>query len=651
MADPASYRPPPGSIPTDPGVYRYLDAHGKVIYVGKAKNLRNRLNSYFGDPASLHPRTQTMMRTAAKIDWTVVRNELESLQLEYTWIQLYKPRFNIMYRDDKSYPWLAITFSDTFPRVFVGRGQKRRGWRYFGPFAKAWTVRESVDELLKVFPMRSCTDGVFKRAQASGRPCLLGFIGKCSAPCVGRVTADEHRAIVEDFMSFWSGHSKALEKKLAKQMTAAAEAMEYERAASLRDALAALAQVSEKNAIVLPEGSDLDVINVADEPLEIAVQIFRVRNGRVRSEHAWVADRPDDSPVGELLEALLLQIYDDKVLRTETETIPPEILLPAMPESADILAQLLSDQRGSNVELRVPQRGGKHDLFLTVGLNAKEALARHKTKRAADLTTRNQALSQLQEAIGLDSAPLRIEGYDISHTQGRQVVGSMVVFEDGLARKSEYRRFIIKSFEGSNDVGAMDEVLRRRLTRLAQDRQAMADDETLIDPTTGVARKFSYAPALIVVDGGLPQVNAAQKVLDETGFAGEITLIGLAKRLEEVWIPGQEFPVILPRGSQALYLLQRVRDESHRFAITFHRSRRAKAMVESVLDDVPGLGEMRRKTLLSVFPSLKQLRAASVNEIAQLPGFGTKTAQAVVDVLAEEPEQLGVNTATGELLD
>lgn len=651
MTDPASYRPKPGSIPTDPGVYRYLDEHGKVIYVGKAKNLRNRLNSYFADPDSLHPRTRTMMRTAAKIEWTVVQNELESLQLEYTWIQLYKPRFNIMYRDDKSYPWLAVTASEEFPRVFVGRGQKRKGWRYFGPFGTAWAVRNTLDTLLWVFPMRSCRNGVFKRAQASGRPCLFGYIGKCASPCVGKISAEEHREIVNEFCAFWAGKSNKMERQLQRQMEDASAKLDFEQAAIFRDRLEALRKATEKNAIVLDESAELDVINVCDDPLEVAVQIFRVRSGRVRAENSWVADRANDAPVSELLESFLLQIYgDDHRIKTETEQIPPEILLPELPSTAPLLEELLAEKAGRKVRLHVPKRGQKLDLLDTVGKNAEQALARHKTKRASDLTTRSQALEQLADALGLDSAPLRIEGFDISHTQGQEVVGSMVVFEDGLARKSEYRRFAIRSFEGSNDVAAMDEVLRRRLRRLLDDREAMGDDETLIDPTTGVPRKFSYAPALIVVDGGLPQVNAAQQVLDDLGLSSEIMLIGLAKRLEEVWIPGEEFPVILPRTSEALYLLQRVRDESHRFAITFHRSRRGKAMLESALDDVPGLGEVRRKTLIKAYPSMKKMRVATVEEIAKLPGFGEKTAQAVVEALAEEPASVAINTATGEVV-
>lgn len=658
MADPASYRPQPSSIPTDPGVYRFIDAYGQVIYVGKAKNLRNRLNSYFVDPAGLHFRTQTMVRTAARIDWTVVHNELEALQLEYTWIKQFDPRFNIKYRDDKSYPWLCVTWSEEFPRVFVGRGAKRKGWRYFGPFGQAWAVRESVDSLLRVFPMRSCSNGVFRTAIAAGRPCLLGHIGKCAAPCVGRVDATAHRELVTDFCAFWAGQTRGLERKLTDQMRAAAEQQAYEQAAILRDSLAALRQATERNAIVLPDGTDADVVALATDPLEVAVQIFHVRAGRVRGEQGWVADRADDAAEAELIETVLLRLYaEEQGFHADcVSTIPPEVLVPVMPASGEVLTGLLAEQRGARVRVHVPRRGAKAALLGTVARNAAEALTAHKTRRAADLSTRGRALAELQEALGLASAPLRIEGFDISHLQGTEVVGSMVVFEDGLARKSEYRRFVIKSFEGSNDSAAMDEVLRRRFNRLLADRTSMIEDgldeqgPALMDPTSGAPRRFAYAPALVVVDGGLPQVCAARQVLDDLGLASEIALIGLAKRLEEVWLPDQDYPLILPRASEGLYLLQRVRDESHRFAITHHRGRRSRAMVESLLDAVPGLGEVRRRTLLGHFGSLKKLRSASLDQIAALPGFGPATARAVVIALAGEEVPMAVNTATGEIV-
>ena len=653
VADPSTYRPAPGTIPTDPGVYRFSDAHGQVIYVGKAKNLRQRLNSYFADPASLHFRTQTMVRTAAKVEWTVVSNELESLQLEYTWIQQFDPRFNVKYRDDKSYPWLCVTWSDEFPRVFVGRGSKRRGWRYFGPFGHAWAIRETLDAVLNVFPMRSCTAGVFNSAAASGRPCLLGYIGKCAAPCVGRIDAEAHRELVDDLCTFFSGHTGQLTRKLERQMKAASANQEYERAAVLRDALAALARVAEKNAVVLTDATDADVIALAEDPLEVAVQIFHVRSGRIRGERAWIADRADDATTAELIEYFLLQLYGGAE-EASGFGVPREILVPVLPASGGVLGELLSEARGSRVEIHVPRRGDKVSLMETVGRNAAEALAQHKTRRASDLTTRNRALEEIRDALGLDTAPLRIECYDISHTQGSEVVGSMVVFEDGLSRKSEYRRFVVRTVEGSNDVGSMREVLTRRFRRLLDDRAAMTSDEegheTRIDPITGAPRKFSYAPGLVVVDGGPPQVAVAADVLAEFGLDRDIALCGLAKRLEEVWLPDQEHPVILPRTSEGLYLLQRVRDEAHRFAITHHRGRRSRAMVESVLDDVPGLGEVRRKALLSHFGSLRKLRAASTDEIAAVPGFGPVLARAVAEALAGQPAEEAINTATGEVV-
>ena len=653
MADPSTYRPKPGTIPTDPGVYRFSDAHGQVIYVGKAKNLRQRLNSYFADPAGLHFRTQTMVRTAAKVEWTVVQNELESLQLEYTWIQQYDPRFNVKYRDDKSYPWLCLTWSEEYPRVFVGRGAKRKGWRYYGPFGQAWAIRETVDALLHVFPMRSCSTGVFNNARSAGRPCLLGYIGKCSAPCVGRITPEAHREIVSDFASFMAGQTGQLSRKVERQMKTASEQMEFEKAAVYRDQLVALRQAMEKNAIVLDDGTDADVVALVEDPLEVAVQIFHVRGGRVRGERGWVADRADDAPTEELVEQFLLQIYGSEP-DTENARIPREVLVPVMPSSGLVLEELLAEQRGARVHIRVPQRGDKKTLLDTVTRNASEALQQHRIKRASDLSTRNRALEEIRDALALPMAPLRIECYDISHLQGTEVVGSMVVFEDGLPRKSEYRRFVIRSFEGSDDLRAMNEVLTRRFRRLLDDRASMVEGEDgpmLIDPTTGAPRKFAYAPALVVVDGGQPQVAAAAQVLTELGLADEVALVGLAKRLEEVWLPDEEYPVILPRTSEGLYLLQRLRDEAHRFAISHHRGRRSRAMVESVLDGVPGLGETRRKALLKHFGSLKKLRAATAEDIAQVPGFGPKLADAIVTTLASQAPGEAINMTTGEVIE
>lgn len=649
---PLSYRPEPGSIPTQPGVYRFRDAKGRVIYVGKAKSLRPRLSSYFQDVGNLHQRTATMVTTAASVEWTVVNTEVEALQLEYSWIKEFDPRFNVKYRDDKSYPWLAVTVGDEFPRVMVGRGAKRKGTRYFGPYSHAWAIRETVDVLLRVFPMRSCSNGVFKRSAQIGRPCLLGYIGKCSAPCVGQVSPEEHRAIVDDFCDFMGGQTRPFVRRIEKEMYAASEAEDYERAARLRDDLGALEKALEKQAVVLGDGADADVIALAEDPLEVAVQIFYVRGGRIRGQRGWVADRVDEGGTAELVDDFLLQLYAGG----EADSIPREILVPALPPDADTYEALLSDLRGSRVQIRVPQRGDKKTLQETVARNAGQALVLHKTKRASDLTTRNRALEEIQLALELDEVPLRIECYDVSNLQGTEVVASMVVFEDGLVRKGEYRRFVIKGVEGQNDVASMHEVITRRFRRLLdeQARSQQVSTESgpmLVDPETGRPRKFAYAPGLVVVDGGPPQVAAAQQALDELGI-DDIAICGLAKRLEEVWLPGQEDPVILPRSSEGLYLLQRVRDEAHRFAINHHRSRRSKTMVESMLDDVPGLGEVRRRTLLKHFGSLKKLRLATVEEIAMVPGIGERTATAIKDAVAQASstgKTVSVNTATGEI--
>ncbi len=655
---PLSYRPEPGSIPTQPGVYRFRDPRGRVIYVGKAKNLRARLSSYFQDIGNLHQRTASMVTTAASVEWTVVNTEVEALQLEYSWIKEYDPRFNVKYRDDKSYPWLAVTIGDEFPRVMVGRGAKRKGTRYFGPYSHAWAIRETVDVLLRVFPMRSCSNGVFTRSRQIGRACLLGYIGKCSAPCVGEVSAQEHRDIVDDFCAFMGGQTRPFTRRIEKEMYAASDAMDFEKAARLRDDLGALEKALEKQAVVLGDGADVDVIAIAEDPLEVAVQIFYVRGGRIRGQRGWVADRVEEGGPAELVEHFLLQLYAG-----DPDTIPREILVPTMPPDVETFEALLSELRGSRVEIRVPQRGDKKTLQETVARNAGQALVLHKTKRASDLTTRNRALEEIQQALELEEIPLRIECYDVSNLQGTEVVASMVVFEDGLARKSEYRRFVIKGDDqqvgphvGQNDVAHMHQVITRRFRRLL-DEQARSQEVTtesgpmLVDPETGRPRKFAYAPGLVVVDGGAPQVAAAAAALRELGI-DDIPVCGLAKRLEEVWVPNEEDPVILARSSEGLYLLQRIRDEAHRFAITHHRSRRSKTMVESVLDDVPGLGEVRRRTLIKHFGSLKKLRGATVEQIAEVPGIGPRTATAISEAVANTPatrKTVSINTATGEI--
>jgi excinuclease ABC subunit C len=655
VANPASYRPKTGEIPTQPGVYKFRDARGRVIYVGKAKNLRARLSSYFQDLGNLHSRTAAMVTSAAGAEWTVVNTEVEALQLEYSWIKEFDPRYNVKYRDDKSYPWLAVTVGEEFPRVMVGRGAKRKGTKYFGPYSHAWAIRETVDQLLRVFPMRSCSAGVFKRSGQIGRPCLLGYIDKCSAPCVGAITAADHRSIVDDFCDFMGGHTNAFVRRIREEMYAASDELDFERAARLRDDLGAIEKALEKQAVVLGDGTDADVVALAEDPLEVAVQIFYVRGGRIRGQRGWVADRVEDGETPELVEQFLLQLYAGAE-EGDDHAIPREILVPALPPEPEVFEELLSERRGSRVRIRVPQRGDKRTLQETVARNATQALVMHKTKRGTDLTARNQALEEIQHALGLDEAPLRIECYDISNLQGTEVVASMVVFEDGLARKSEYRRFVIRGVEGQNDVASMHEVITRRFRRLLDEQSRSAEIQTdagpmLVDPETGRPRKFAYAPGLVVVDGGPPQVAAAQAAMRELGVV-DIPVCGLAKRLEEVWLPEQEDPVIFARTSEGLYLLQRVRDEAHRFAITHHRSRRSKSMVESLLDDVPGLGEVRRRTLVKHFGSLRKLRAAEVDEIALVPGIGPRTAVAIKDAVTRAGGQTGrqaVNTATGEI--
>ncbi|MGY1772087.1 excinuclease ABC subunit UvrC [Blastococcus sp. SYSU D00813] len=638
MPDPSSYRPAVGSIPESPGVYKFRDPNGRVIYVGKAKSLRQRLNSYFADVAGLHPRTRQMVTTAASVEWTVVGTEVEALQLEYNWIKEFDPRFNVRYRDDKSYPSLAVTLNEEYPRLQVMRGPKRKGVRYFGPYAHAWAIRETLDTLTRVFPARTCSTGVFKRAGQIGRPCLLGYIGKCAAPCVGRVSAEEHRRIVDDFCDFMAGRTDLMVKRLEREMAEAAEAMEYEKAARLRDDLGALNRAMEKQAVVLGDGTDADVVAFAQDDLEAAVQVFHVRGGRVRGQRGWIIDKVEEIGTGELVEQFLLQVYggvDEQTGASEPgEAVPKEVLVPELPADADVYEDLLSELRGSRVSLRVPQRGDKRSLLETVERNAKEAFARHRVKRSSDLTARSLALSELQEALELPEAPLRIECIDVSHVQGTNVVASMVVFEDGLAKKSDYRRFSVT--HGTDDTAAMAEVVRRRFARHLKE-EADRRDEQGVAAEEGRPRRFAYPPNLLVVDGGAPQVAAAARSLDELGVV-DVAVCGLAKRMEEVWLPGESDPVILPRTSEALYLLQRVRDEAHRFAITYHRQKRSASMLVSLLDDVPGLGDTRRKALMKRFGSLKRLRAATLEELVEVPGIGRRTAEAVMAAVAEPGE-------------
>ncbi|OCB54748.1 excinuclease ABC subunit C [Mycobacterium vulneris] len=640
MPDPATYRPAPGSIPVEPGVYRFRDPHGRVIYVGKAKSLRSRLTSYFADIASLAPRTRQMVMTAGSVEWTVVGTEVEALQLEYNWIKEFDPRFNIRYRDDKTYPVLAVTLNEEYPRLMVYRGPRRKGVRYFGPYSHAWAIRETLDLLTRVFPARTCSAGVFKRHRQIDRPCLLGYIDKCSAPCVGRVSAEEHRRIVLDFCDFLSGKTDRLARDMEQQMTAAAEELDFERAARLRDDIAALKRALEKQAVVLGDGTDADVVAFADDDLEAAVQVFHVRGGRVRGQRGWIVEKsgdPEQSGQEHLVEQFLTQFYGEQAelggaADEATNPVPREVLVPVLPPNSDELSAWLSGLRGSRVSLRVPVRGDKRTLAETVARNAHEALAQHKLKRAGDFNARSEALQSIQDSLGLADAPLRIECVDISHVQGTDVVASLVVFEDGLPRKSDYRHYAIREAAGegrSDDVASIAEVTRRRFLRHVSDTQPVPGTEQR-------PRRFAYPPNLYVVDGGAPQVNAAAAVLDELGVT-DVAVIGLAKRLEEVWVPSEPDPVIFPRNSEGLYLLQRVRDEAHRFAISYHRSKRSKRMTASALDSVRGLGEQRRKALVTHFGSVARLKEATVEEITAVPGIGVATAKAVLAALGGEP--------------
>jgi excinuclease ABC subunit C len=641
--EPRYYRPATGSIPVAPGVYRFKDADGRVIYVGKAKSLRSRLSSYFQE--GLHPRTEAMVHAASSVDWTVVGNEVEALQLEYTWIKSEEPRFNVRFRDDKSYPYLAVTVDEEFPRVYVTRAPKGKGVRYFGPYTHAWAIRNTLDAILRIYPIRSCSAGTFRRAQQIGRPCLLGHIGKCAAPCVGSITAGDHRALVGEFISFLSSDPGRHLRSLEKQMNAAASEMDYEKAARIRDDIAALNRALESSAVVLADDTDADFIAASGDELEMAFTIFSVRAGRVRGERARIVERSEDMEISGLMERVITETYGND------QECPKQILVCIEPENRESLETWLSEKRASRVEIRVPQRGPKQALMDTVTANAKEALGRHRLRRSSDLSTRSQALAEIQTALSLPEVPLRIECFDISNLQGTEMVASMVVFEDGLPRKSEYRRFAIalvgERLRGPDDARAMYQVIARRLARLKSDRVAIANLAEEFE--AGAApRRFAYPPQLIVVDGGAPQVNAAAAAINESGE--EIRVVGLAKRLEEIWSPNDSDPVLLARNSEALYLLQRIRDEAHRFAIAYHRSKRSKAMLDSALDQIPGLGESRRLALISHFGSLRALADASHEEIAALPGIGAKSAAAIQAALADSLVGEKIDPVTGEIL-
>jgi len=622
-ADVLPWRPKAGEIPAAPGVYRFSDASGRILYVGKAVNLRQRLANYFQPLRSLHERTRHMVLAASKVEWTVVGSDFEALQLEYTWIKEFAPPYNVKFRDDKSYPYMAVTLGDEAPRVMVTRNHSIPGARYFGPYPKVWAVRETIDLMIRAFPIRTCSNSSYKRAMQTGRPCFPGQIGRCGGPCSHKVTIEEHRAIVDQFVAFMASHDRRVVTMLQREMKDAADAFEYERAAKIRDRIQALENVLEKSAVVLPDGVEVDVFGIESDELAAAVQQFVVRGGRVRGVRSWVVDKELDISAGELVESVLETAY-------ETEPPPREIIVPVLPDDAHALERWLAGRRERGaVTLKTAHRGDKAAVLQTATLNAKQALALYKTRRTADYVARSQALTELQEALGLDEAPLRMECYDVSHLGGTNVVASMVVFEDGLPKKSDYRKFAVH--DTVDDTESMAQVLRRRLSRLDEDEAPDAEEGTR------TKRRFAYRPGLLIVDGGQPQVQAVAAVLEELGI-DDIPLVGIAKRLEEVWLPDDEFPVILPRGSEALFLLQRIRDEAHRFAITFQRQKR-RADIGTVLSDIPGLGPARSKELLRHFGSVKRLRAASVDELGEVRGIGPQLAQTIVARLGGAPAE------------
>ncbi|MDP1711490.1 MAG: excinuclease ABC subunit UvrC [Candidatus Nanopelagicaceae bacterium] len=641
MANPESYRP--RDVPALPGVYRFFDDDDQVIYVGKALSLKSRLSNYFQN--NLPERTYRMVHEAVRVDWTIVDSEVEALQLEFSWIKQYNPTYNVQFRDDKSYPYLALSVGDDFPRVFITRKQKRSGIRYFGPFTQAWALRNTFDVVLKVFPVRSCTDGIFQKAQKSQRQCLLGDIGKCSAPCVGWISPSEHKELANRLVNFMDAGQGEMLPTLRKEMETAAHNQEYERAAKIRDQITSMEHVLESADAVLPENLFADVIAIHREGAHAAGSLFMIRGGAIKGSRSWLLDQKRSLEDEDDISALFASIYGDSQPSIVGGDVPPEILINELPANTSTLQEWLTGLRGSKVEIKVPQRGEKVEILGTVARNARYALIQFVNKRSSDSAISGKALVEIQNALDLDRPPLRIECFDISNISGTTVVASMVVFEDGLPKKSEYRRFIIDTDTAWDDTRAIHQVISRRIKRLLDERGV---DINEVQASGGKAGKFSYPPSLIVVDGGAPQVQAALRALDEAGLA-DIPLCGLAKRMEEVWLPGSKDPMILPRTSEGLYLLQRVRDEAHRFAITFHRSRRSAVMLESLLDEIPNLGQVRRGALLKNFGSVAAIRKASTEEIAQVPGIGPTIAN-IIYIHLKKGVEASFDAQTGEIL-
>jgi excinuclease ABC subunit C len=628
--DVSQWRPKTSEIPVSPGVYRYWDQANKVIYVGKAKNLRNRLASYFTNIAELHPRTAQMISTAVRVDWVMVGTEVEALQLEHTWINEYNPRFNVRFRDDKSYPWLAVTLKDDFPRIMVVRGERKPGNKYFGPYVQAWQIRETIDRLLHVFPVRTCTDITFRRAAATKRPCLLGYIDKCSAPCVGRINTEDHLDLVHGFMKLIDGDSKKLLKSLNQKMIIASENQEYELAGRYRDDISAIQAIMQKSAVVLEPTTNADLIAIAEDELAAGIQVFHVRAGRITGQRGFIADKPEDISSEALMLRVLLQIYDED----GGELPPPEILTSTDLKDLELASDWLSNRAGRKVSVRVPQKSIKKELMDTCMKNAAADLNSYRARRGADIAARSQALTEVAQYLELEDIPLRIECIDVSHLDGENVVASLVVFEDGLPVKRDYKRYKMQHGQGNNDVLSISEVVERRFKRV---------ETEFVENRKG----FAYPPQLLLVDGGKPQVNAASAKLIELGI--DIPVIGIAKRLEEIWKPHTQDPTIFPRNSEGLFMLQRIRDEAHRFAIAFQRAKQRGTLMNSLLDAIPNLGEKRKQELLKHFGSVKSLRKASVEEIAQCPGIGEALAASIHGHLADLPVQTSINVSTGEI--
>ena len=636
MADPQSYRP--SNIPEHPGVYRFFNKADKVIYVGKAKNLKNRLSNYF--QANLATKTNRMVHEAVRVDWTIVSTELEALALEFSWIKQYQPKYNVQFKDDKSYPYLAISLNDEYPMIFITRKDKRPGLKYFGPYTNAWALRNTFEVLLKVFPVRSCSSANFNRAQRSKRQCLLGDIGKCAAPCVGWISKEDHQALAQKLNDFMESGMENLLPALHEEMQLASTNEEFERAARLRDQIESFEKAQRSTQGNFSDDLDGDFIALYQDGFHSAGSIFSMQRGSIKGSRSWIVDQEMALEGEDVFASLLFSIYGNGSI-----SIPRNIYLNAQPENLAELEQWLSGISGSKVEIKVPQRGDKVELLDTVKRNAQYSLIQYVSKRATDAAVSGKALTQIEEMLGLTRTPLRIECFDISNISGTSVVASMVVFEDGMPKKSEYRRFIIDTTEGWDDTRAMHQVITRRLKRMLDDRNV---DLAEVSETGGRISKFAYPPALIVVDGGKPQVSAAQRALGELEIT-DIALCGLAKRLEEVWLPNNADPLIFPRNSEGLYLLQRIRDEAHRFAITFHRSRRSKVMLESLLDEIPGLGSARRTALLDRFGSVTAIRKAAVSELATTPGIGEKLAETIAQSLAQIGKSEAVNMTTGEI--